>query len=145
MFTNMKERIIKFLSINNLTSTKFADMVGVQRSSISHILSGRNKPSFDFIEKMLIAYPDLNAQWLITGKGNMNTNQPSLFNNEENGIITARESNINEIKYNSEEKNDSERDLKLNTKEFNNNTNVTSDIERVIIFYTNGSFKEYKP
>lgn len=145
MFTNMKERIIKFLSINNLTSTKFADMVGVQRSSISHILSGRNKPSFDFIEKMLIAYPDLNAQWLITGKGNMNTNQPSLFNNDEKRIITAQESNIHEIKDNSEGKIDSEKDLKQSTKEFNNTANIPSDIERVIIFYTNGSFKEYKP
>lgn len=141
----MKERIIKFLSINNLTSTKFADMVGVQRSSISHILSGRNKPSFDFIEKMLIAYPDLNAQWLITGKGNMNTNQPSLFNNDEKRIITAQESNIHEIKDNSEGKIDSEKDLKQSTKEFNNTANIPSDIERVIIFYTNGSFKEYKP
>lgn len=145
MFTNMKERIIKFLSINNLTSTKFADMVGVQRSSISHILSGRNKPSFDFIEKMLIAYPDLNAQWLITGKGNMNTNQPSLFNNDEKRIITAQESNIHEIKDNSEGKIDSEKDLKQSTKEFSNTANIPSDIERVIIFYTNGSFKEYKP
>lgn len=147
MFTNMKERIIKFLSINNLTSTKFADVVGVQRSSISHILSGRNKPSFDFIEKMLIAYPDLNAQWLITGKGNMNTNQPSLFNRDENRIITTRESNIHEIKDNSEEKMDSENDLKRTTKEFNDTdtVNVQSDIERVIIFYKNGSFKEYKP
>ncbi|NOQ25842.1 MAG: helix-turn-helix domain-containing protein [Bacteroidales bacterium] len=143
----MKERIIKFLSINNLTSTKFADMVGVQRSSISHILSGRNKPSFDFIEKMLIAYPDLNAQWLITGKGNMNTNQQSLFNNDENRITTAPESNIHEIKDNSEGKIDSEKDLKRTTKEFNDTDaiNVPSDIERVIIFYTNGSFKEYKP
>lgn len=145
MFTNMKERIIKFLSVNNLTSTKFADVVGVQRSSISHILSGRNKPSFDFIEKMLIAYPDLNAQWLITGNGNMNINQTSLFNNDENPIITSRESNIQEIKDNSEVKMDSENDLKLNTKEFNNSANVPTDIERVIIFYTNGSFKEYKP
>lgn len=141
----MKERIIKFLSINNLTSTKFADMIGVQRSSISHILSGRNKPSFDFIEKMLIAYPDLNAQWLITGKGNMNTNQPSLFNNDEKRIITAQESNIHEIKDNSEGKIDSEKDIKQSTKEFNNTANIPSDIERVIIFYTNGSFKEYKP
>ena len=76
----MKDRIIQFLKEKNLTSTKFADEIGVQRSSISHILSGRNKPSFDFIEKMLIAYPDIDAQWLITGKGNMLSNQPSLFN-----------------------------------------------------------------
>ena len=67
----MKDRIIQFLKENNLTSTKFADVIGVQRSSISHLLSGRNKPSFDFIEKMLLSYPDINAQWLITGKGDM--------------------------------------------------------------------------
>ena len=144
----MKERIIQFLSENNLTSTKFADVVGVQRSSISHILSGRNKPSFDFIEKMLIAYPDLNAQWLITGKGNMYTNQPSLFNDNNPQIsnnLTPRESNIQEIMDNNEGKIDSEQDLKLNTKELNGSANIPSDIERVIIFYTNGSFKEYKP
>ena len=62
----MKDRIIQFLREMNMTSTKFADEIGVQRSSISHILSGRNKPSYDFIEKMLNAYPTINAQWLIT-------------------------------------------------------------------------------
>lgn len=144
----MKDRIIKFLSDNNLTSTKFADNIGVQRSSISHILSGRNKPSFDFIEKMLLAYPDLNAQWLITGKGNMFSNQPSLFNQNNDQIqnnLTSRESNIqnatdsNIEKLNSEE----EKDIIENKNEIK--TNKTSNIERVIVFYTNGSFKEYKP
>jgi transcriptional regulator with XRE-family HTH domain len=148
MFTNMKERIIKFLSENNLTSTKFADVVGVQRSSISHILSGRNKPSFDFIEKMLIAYPDVDAQWLITGKGNMFTNQASLFSRDDTQVsnnLTGRESNIQEIMDNSEGKLDSEQDLRLNSKDLNSTANVSSNIERVIIFYTNGSFKDYKP
>jgi transcriptional regulator with XRE-family HTH domain len=144
----MKERIIQFLSDNNLTSTKFADIVGVQRSSISHILSGRNKPSFDFIEKMLIAYPDLNAQWLITGKGDMLTNQPSLFNENKSQFsdnLTARELNIQEITDNNERKIDSEQDLRPNTKDHNSSFNVSSDIERVMIFYNNGFFKEYKP
>lgn len=145
MVTYMKERIIQFLSENNLTSTKFADLVGVQRSSISHILSGRNKPSYDFIEKILIAYPDLNAQWLITGKGDMFLNQPSLFNKDESAILTTRESNIQDFMDNSEEKIDSEQDLNFNTKEINKSVKISSDIERVIIFYTNGSFKEYKP
>ena len=48
----MKDRIIQFLKENGLTSTRFADIIDVQRSSISHILSGRNKPSFDFIENL---------------------------------------------------------------------------------------------
>ena len=143
----MKDRIIQFLSVNNLTSTKFADEIGVQRSSISHILSGRNKPSFDFIEKMLLAYPDINAQWLITGKGNMYINQPSLFNQYENKkteeTFTSPESNIQEpIEYSTEKSiSDQEKTEKINvTQSMNFNS-----IERVIVFYANGSFKEYKP
>lgn len=144
----MKNRIIQFLSENNLTSTKFADTIGVQRSSISHILSGRNKPSFDFIEKMLIAYPDLNAQWLITGKGSMLKNQLSLFNQEtqiENKNLSSPESNISNLEDTYTEKINSKQE---NTQYENLNIKkniITSDIERVIIFYTNGSFKEYKP
>lgn len=144
----MKDRIIQFLSENNLTSTKFADSIGVQRSSISHILSGRNKPSFDFIEKMLITYPDLNAEWLITGKGNMLKNQPSLFKKEEKLFmenLTPRESNIQNSTHIGTSKIDSGQD-NIGTQ----NTNITnhvklSEIERIIIFYKNGSFKEYKP
>lgn len=145
----MKDRIIQFLSANNLTSTKFADEIGVQRSSISHILSGRNKPSFDFIEKMLLAYPDINAQWLITGKGNMNINQPSLFNQYENKkteeTFTSPESNIQKpIEYSTQ------KSISDQEKEKTEEVNVTqsmnlNSIERVIVFYTNGSFKEYKP
>ena len=143
----MKDRIIQFLKEKSLTSTKFADEIGVQRSSISHILSGRNKPSFDFIEKMLIAYPDIDAQWLITGKGNMMSNQPSLFNqsnhqSEENS--SSRELNIQNtpmkehlISKSDEVTVEKEENIELNKKK-------STDIERVIIFYHDGTFKEYK-
>lgn len=67
----MKDRIIKFLTHENLTATKFADEIGVQRSSISHILSGRNNPSFEFIQKILNRYKYLNAEWLLQGSGPM--------------------------------------------------------------------------
>lgn len=144
----MKERIIQFLSENNLTSTRFADVIGVQRSSISHILSGRNKPSFDFIEKMLVAYPDLNAQWLITGKGNMFTNQHSLFTKDEDQTInnlTQRESNIQNLNDQSTDIADSEKEIETMLKTKLEDKHVQTSIERVMIFYSNGSFKEYKP
>ncbi len=144
----MKDRIIQFLSENNLTSTKFADKIGVQRSSISHILSGRNKPSFDFIEKMLLAYPDLNAQWLITGKGNMFTNQRSLFNHPEEQkqeTLTSRESNIQNLTNQSPEKSQPEQEIENLVKNSDELIQKPSSIERVIVFYSNGSFKEYKP
>lgn len=67
----MKDRLLQFLQVEKLTPAQFANTLGVQRSGISHILAGRNRPGFDFIEKMLLAYPGLNARWLITGKGKM--------------------------------------------------------------------------
>ena len=56
-----------------LKSSQLADNIGVNRATISHILSGRNKPSIDFLQKLLSAYPNLNANWLITGIGYMST------------------------------------------------------------------------
>lgn len=67
----MKERLIQLLDLEQLSPSKFADLIGVQRSSISHIISGRNKPSFDFLQKTLRAFPGLNASWLLMGEGTM--------------------------------------------------------------------------
>jgi len=67
----MKERLIQLLDLEQLSPSKFADIIGVQRSSISHVISGRNKPSYDFLQKTLKAFPGLNASWLIMGEGTM--------------------------------------------------------------------------
>ena len=67
----MKDRLIQLLDLEQLSPSKFADLIGVQRSSISHVLSGRNKPSFDFLQKTLKAFPGLNASWLMLGEGTM--------------------------------------------------------------------------
>ncbi len=67
----MKERLIQLLDLEQLSPSKFADIIGVQRSSISHVISGRNKPSFDFLQKTLKAFPGLNASWLMLGDGTM--------------------------------------------------------------------------
>ncbi len=65
---SIKERIQSIIKMNNLTSSAFADKLGVQRSNISHILSGRNKPSLDLLEKIILNFPRVNAHWLITGE-----------------------------------------------------------------------------
>lgn len=70
-YFDMKERLIQLLDLEQLSPSKFADIIGVQRSSISHVLSGRNKPSFDFLQKTLKAFPGLNASWLMLGEGTM--------------------------------------------------------------------------
>ncbi len=75
----MNSRIQLILKTKNISASKFADEIGVQRSSISHILSGRNNPSLDFIQKTLMKFPDISPDWILTGKGSMYM-QPDLFN-----------------------------------------------------------------
>jgi len=68
----MKERIVQFLASERISPAEFADKIGVQRSSMSHILNGRNHPSAAFLQKMLQIYPSLNPRWLMIGDGTMN-------------------------------------------------------------------------
>ncbi|MEY8021919.1 helix-turn-helix domain-containing protein [Muriicola sp. SD30] len=62
-------RLEKVLDFYNLSAAAFADKIGVQRSSISHLLTGRNKPSLEFVMKVVRSYPEVNLYWLLNGKG----------------------------------------------------------------------------
>lgn len=68
---NLNERISKIIEYSGLTSSEFADSIEAQRSSISHITTGRNKPSLDFLTKVKDKFPELEWEWLITGRGEM--------------------------------------------------------------------------
>lgn len=68
---NLKERISKVITYSELSLSEFADEIEVQRSSISHITSGRNKPSLDFLMKIKNRFPELEWEWLIEGEGEM--------------------------------------------------------------------------
>lgn len=81
----MNTRLKQFLAAENITQAQFADNIKVVRASVSHVLSGRNNPSYDFIKAIMLNYPRLNIEWLIFGKGKMyKENQepeaPLLFN-----------------------------------------------------------------
>ena len=67
----MDKRLQQFLDAENISQTQLADTLGVARAGISHILSGRNKPGFDFLEAMALHYPQISMDWLLTGKGRM--------------------------------------------------------------------------
>ena len=71
-------RLKKWMDSEGLKSSEFADNIGVNRATISHLLSGRNKPSIDFLQKLLKAYPNLNANWLITGIGYMTMHKEGM-------------------------------------------------------------------
>ena len=74
----MHNRLKQFLAAENISQSQFADEIGVARASVSHILAGRNRPGFDFIESMLNHYPALSSEWLITGKGKMYKEGPTV-------------------------------------------------------------------
>lgn len=76
----MNRRLQQFLSAENISQSQLAEILGVARASVSHILSGRNKPGYEFILNMTNRFPALNIEWLISGKGRMyNTPTTSLF------------------------------------------------------------------
>lgn len=135
----METRINRLISTENLTPTKFADIIGVQRSAISHILSGRNKPSFDLIQKILTKFPRVSSEWLLMGRGEMYKTmvQQRLFDVDNKPVEINSEIKQTAV-------NQSNNITSALPKEPENRIN-DSTIERIIIFYKDKSFKEYFP
>lgn len=67
----MNTRLKQFMAAENITQSQLADSLNVVRASVSHILSGRNNPSYEFIKALMTRYPRLNMEWLMFGKGKM--------------------------------------------------------------------------
>ena len=67
----MNTRLQQFLAAENITQAQLADSLNVARAGVSHILAGRNKPSYDFLRALMLHYPGLNVEWLMFGKGKM--------------------------------------------------------------------------
>jgi len=143
----MKERISEFLKRENKSSALFAEEIGVQPSGISHILSGRNKPSLDFVVKMLETYPYLAVEWLLFGKGEMykRTEIPDLFGNypdqtderkEKRAPVSVKEDEHSTEKPSPEEK----KQLLLKVAE-----PEKPPVTRIVLFYNNNTFEEYFP
>lgn len=137
----MIERIRELISSKNLNAAQFADQIGVQRSSISHVLSGRNKPSLEFIQKILKKFPDVNSDWLISGKGKSDQiidSKVSLFDD----TIVDEEKTDAIGKMRPEQSKKEVVPIKTDIKDLSAND---KSIERVIIFYKNGKFIDYSP
>lgn len=76
----INQRIYEVIQFLVLTPTAFADEIGIQRSGLSHILKGRNRPSLDMVQKIVARYPDINLTWLVNGTGNLSLSTPSVIN-----------------------------------------------------------------
>ena len=78
----MNTRLKQFIAAENISQSQFADTIKVVRASVSHVLSGRNYPSYDFIKAIMSAYPNLNIEWLMMGKGKMYKDQVATSDGE---------------------------------------------------------------
>ena len=135
----MKDRILQFLKAENKSSAQLAEEIGVQPSGISHILSGRNKPSLDFVIKMLEKYKFLSTEWLLFGKGTMyrEPEMQQLFEDSLN--ISAVDDKISEEIRETVKKNEKKDTL------VTDNEDVKPSLERIVWFFDDGSFREYSP
>ena len=140
----MKERILEFLKNENKTSAQFAEEIGVQPSGISHIISGRNNPSLDFVIKMLEKYSFLSADWLIFGKGSMykEPRMADLFSSIDiNEAVKVNEETI--IKDKKLTESIQGRDNETFSSAFPEKEAV--NVIKIVWFYENGSFEEFFP
>lgn len=136
----MNSRLQQFLAAENISQAQFADSLNVARASISHILAGRNKPSYDFISSLMVTYPELNLEWLMFGKGKMYKDQIEprqnllLFDEE---ISEENPEQSKEIP---------EKIQAINKTVISSNTSETikkqRNISKVIVLFDDGSFQE---
>jgi len=134
-FTIMRTRLQQFLLAENISPSRFADQIGIQRSGLSHILAGRNKPGFDFIEKMLLTYPSLNAEWLITGKGKMYKEMQEIL--QETTRDKTRESFPEEPAFTD--------NINSSVSAYSETPEVEHKLKKVLLFYSDNTFTEYIP
>jgi transcriptional regulator with XRE-family HTH domain len=141
----MKERILEFLRMENKTSAQFAEEIGVQPSGISHILSGRNNPSLDFIIKMLEKYSFLSTDWLLFGKGSM-YKEPKMAGLLDNIDPIETEKPVQKvlITKNSETPDSPKQDKSgiLTSAMTGTESNL---VKKIVWFYENNSFEEFYP
>ena len=113
----MNRRLLQFLQAENITQTQLADILSVARGSVSHILAGRNRPGYDFLESLLLHFPSLSLEWLMTGKGKM-------------------------YKETSPEQEESASQLDL----FPPRTpSAGRRVERILVFYNDNTYQEFNP
>jgi transcriptional regulator with XRE-family HTH domain len=157
---NLSAKIELLIQAKKLSASQFADTLGIPRSSISHILSGRNKPSLDVVQKILIAFPEIPAEELLDDKRDLSivasvpkvaaatSITPSLFDAV---IPSASESPKNSLAEQTIVQSNLRRPRESNPKAVvpavapATTAHLAKKIERVLIFYTDGTFTESKP
>lgn len=88
---SINDRISELIEFLDITPTAFADEIGIQRSGLSHILKGRNKPSLDVVQKIVNRFPEINILWMVNGTGAMSSSTPSVINLQQKSQTAKKE------------------------------------------------------
>ena len=145
----MQNRLHKLLDSEQLTPAKFAEILGVQRSAISHIITGRNNPSFDLISKIISKFPALNSDWLITGKGNMYKTvvQGSLFDfdtpKKEELVDKTTTIKPDEKMLVTDVKNSADESKNISDTFVKKPDSTPRMVKKIVVFYTDNTFEEF--
>lgn len=148
----MRDRILEFIESENITAAEFADKIGVQRSSVSHVLNGRNNPGFAFIQKILEAFPTINSRWLLTGSGQMHESggeKKVAQNNVGNLFSTSNTVGQNmpkkePVKHEAPQITDKQENYEQPPVVHSQPKNE-KEVSRVLIFYSDHTFEDFRP
>ncbi len=151
----MVERIKAIMAHYQLRAAQFSDNIGMQRSAVSHVLSGRNKPSLDFILRIKKYFPEINLDWLTMGEGDMFERKTSpssltqnLFSespNVEDTAEVAKNKNNDVVSSGKTVNVASEMLLKNEEQAYYGVPKPEGRVTRVLFVYDDGTFSEYKP
>jgi len=132
---DFSKRLEKILDFYGISATAFSEKIDFNRSTISHLLSGRNKPSLEFVMKVVKEFPEVELYWLLNGKGYFPPRDEVSEVKTERSEVPSTKTESVKVQETSEKE----------QKEILANTGPnTSEIDRIVIFYKDGSFKAYK-
>jgi len=131
----LNEKIRRFINDKDLTSTKFADEIGVPRPSISHILSDRNKPSLEIVQKIYKRYPELGFDWFLEDEENEGQQNAQMINNQH---VTAQKKPIGSVRDLNERKNTENGPMYSNLNASILPNFAHGSVARIIVVYNDG-------
>lgn len=143
MHTTIAERLQIILNQKSLTASAFADEIAVQRSNISHIISGRSKPSLDFIEKMCTRFPDIDVSWFISGKAAAIAHKPAISEKPAQRDLFGQV--VNEPQILNSEPIEQIAQNTPSVQQLPERHSIEKKIVKIITFFSDNSFQEFIP
>src|SRR5690606_13142177 len=134
----LSKRILEIMEKSGLTPSEFADKIEVQRSAISHITSGRNKPSLEFLIKIKKVFPEIDTDWLVFGtekEEEFESNSPENENLQNSANSYPTLFNLDEIEIPEEKTENPQNEVLISNKK----------IRKIVLFYDDGTFEDFSP